>query len=323
MNKLPAKPSTSAVSMVAALLAFGLFSSHDALVKLLGLDYSIFQIIFFSVLFSFVPMTMLMTADKKMDNFRPHHPWQVGIRTITSVIAMSCAFYAFTNLPLAEAYALIFATPLLVTILSVPMLGETVRLRRWLAIFAGLIGIFIVLRPGYTQLSLGHISALVAAFASAITSIIARRIGSEERSAVLILYPMLANLLIMACILPFVYKPVQIEDLGLMASVGILVIFAQLAIIAAYRSAPAVFVAPFQYSQILWAVLYGYILFGDTPDKWVAVGASIIIGSGLFVVWRESRENISQNNPVSNSPNYRPDAGPSPIRHLKFFKARK
>jgi len=71
MNKLPTKPSTSVVSMAAALLAFGLFSSHDALVKLLGLDYSIFQIIFFSVLFSFVPMTVLMTADKKMDNFRP------------------------------------------------------------------------------------------------------------------------------------------------------------------------------------------------------------------------------------------------------------
>jgi S-adenosylmethionine uptake transporter len=295
-----------------ALVAFAVFSSHDALIKVLGADYSIFQIIFFSGLFAFVPMTVMMTADRTMDNFRPHHPWQVGIRTLTSLISMSCAFYAFTTLPLTEAYALLFAAPLLITVLSIPMLGETVRLRRWIAVVVGMIGVLVVLRPGYSELSLGHLAALVSACATAVTSIIVRRIGSEERSAVLILYPVLANLFVMACILPFVYKPIEIADLGLMASVGFLVIAAQLAIIAAYRGAPAVFVAPFQYSQILWATLYSYVLFNDTPDKWVGAGAAIIIGSGLFVVWRESRENVSDKSPVSSTPNFRPDAGPSP-----------
>ena len=300
----------SFTSMGAALLAFGLFSSHDAIVKILGMDYSIFQIIFFSGLFAFVPMTLMMTIDSKMDNFRPHHPWQVGIRTVCSLLSMSGAFYAFTVLPLAEAYALIFATPLLVTALSVPMLGETVRLQRWIAVLVGLIGVVVVLRPGYSALTLGHLAALVAACGGAISSIIVRRIGKEERSAVLLFYPSLGNLIVMACILPFVYVPVALPDLGLMAMVGFLVIIAQLFIIVAYRNAPAVFVAPFQYSQILWAVFYGAFLFDDTIDTWVYAGASIIILSGLFVVWRESRGNVSSNTPVLSTPNMRPDTGP-------------
>ncbi len=299
-------------SLAMGLLAFGFFSSHDAIIKVLGGSYSIFQIIFFSGLFAFVPMTIMMSADKKMDNFRPHHPWQVGIRTVSSLISMSCAFYAFTTLPLAEVYALLFVTPLLVTVLAVPMLGETVRMRRWIAIFFGMIGMLVVLRPGYSELTAGHLAALVAACGSALTSIIVRRIGSEERSAVLIFYPMLANLLVMACVLPFVYQPVELVDLGFMAVVGLLVIAAQLTLIVAYRGAPAAFVAPIQYSQILWATLFGYVLFNDVPDKWVGIGAAIIITSGLFVVWRESCENVSQQNPVLGNPNPRPDAGPSP-----------
>jgi len=255
-------------------------------------------------------MTLMMTMDSKMDNFRPHHPWQVGLRTLASLVSMSGAFYAFTNLPLAEAYALIFATPLLVTVLSIPFLGETVRFQRWVAVIIGLIGVIVVLRPGYSAFTLGHAAALVAACGGAVSSIIVRRIGKEERSAVLLFYPALGNLLVMAAILPFVYVPVELGDLGLMAMVGFMVIIAQLFIIVAYRKAPAVFVAPFQYSQILWAVFYGAVFFGDTVDTWVFAGAAIIISSGLFVVWRESRQNVSDRTPVLSTPNLRPDTGP-------------
>ena len=97
-----------------------------------------------------------------------------------------------------------------------------------------------------------------------------------------------------------------------MASVGFIVILAQLAIIAAYRAAPAAAVAPFQYSQILWAVPFGMFIFGEMPDRWVALGAAIIISSGLFIVWRENRDEVSQTNPVLKARNLRPDAGPSP-----------
>ena len=295
-----------------AFAAFGLFATHDAVIKLLGMQFAVFQIIFYAMLFAFVPMSVMMLADRQVDNFRPHHPWLILIRSTTTVIAMSTAFYAFTVLPLAEVYALLFATPLLITAMSAWLLGEPVRGQRWAAVIVGLIGVLIVLRPGVTVITFGHICALIAAFCSALGSIIMRKIGGEERTAVMILYPMLSSILAMGLILPFVYVPMQIMDLGLSASVGVMSVFAQMMIIAAYRAAPAAVVAPTQYSQILWATAFGALFFDELPDMWVGVGAAVIIASGVFIVWRESRPSVSVRNPILRNPNPRYDAGPSP-----------
>ncbi|WP_424941458.1 DMT family transporter [Aliiroseovarius sp. S253] len=295
-----------------AFAAFGLFATHDAVIKLLGAQFAVFQIIFFAMLFAFVPMAVMMLADRQVDNFRPHHPWLILIRSATTVIAMSAAFYAFTVLPLAEVYALLFATPLLITAMSAWLLGEPVRGQRWAAVVVGLIGVLIVLRPGVTVITFGHVCGLIAAFCSALGSIIMRKIGGEERTAVMILYPMLSSILAMGLILPFVYVPMQIVDLGLSASVGVMSVFAQMMIIAAYRAAPAAVVAPTQYSQILWATAFGALFFNELPDMWVGVGASVIIASGVFIVWRESRPSVSVRNPILRNPNPRYDAGPSP-----------
>ncbi|WP_298815683.1 DMT family transporter [uncultured Roseibium sp.] len=298
--------------LFAALLAFGVFSSHDALIKALGADYPVFQIIFFSVLFAFVPMAMMMLADKAVDNFRPRHPLLVATRAGLAIIAMSCGFYAFTALPLAEVYALLFAMPLLITALSVPLLGETVRAQRWAAVIVGLIGVLVVLRPGVTELSLGHGAALAAAFANSLSTVLVRKIGGRERPAVLILYPMILAMTAMSMTLPVVYVPVQLPDLAMMAAVGFLSVIAQFFMISAYKAAPAAVVAPLQYSQILWATMFGMLFFAETPDIYVGIGSSIIILSGIFVVWRESRENVSDKTPVLKSANPRFDAGPQP-----------
>ncbi|WP_432448254.1 DMT family transporter [Aliiroseovarius marinus] len=295
-----------------AFAAFAIFATHDAVIKQLGMQFAVFQIIFFAMLFAFVPMAVMMLADRQVDNFRPHHPWLILTRAATSVIAMSTAFYAFTVLPLAEVYALLFATPLLITAMSAMLLGEPVRGQRWAAVIIGLIGVLIVLRPGVTVITFGHICALIAAFCSALGSIIMRKIGGEERTAVMILYPMLSSILAMGITLPFVYVPMQITDLGLAASVGVMSVFAQMMIIAAYRAAPAAVVAPTQYSQILWAAAFGALFFGELPDMWVGVGAAVIIASGVFIVWRESRPSVSVRNPILRNPNPRYDAGPSP-----------
>ena len=205
------------------------------------------------------------------------------------VTAMSCAFYSFSVLPLAEVYSLLFSFPLIVTVLSIPILGEVVRAQRWAAVGVGLIGVLIVLRPGATDITAGHVAALTAAFCSAFASVLVRKIGNEERSAVLILYPMLLAIVTMSLAQPAVYQPPSLLHLGMMALVGLFSVIAQHLIILAYRAAPAGVVAPSQYSQIIWATIFGAVFFGESPDAWVAVGASIIIASGVFVVWRESR----------------------------------
>lgn len=294
------------------LLAFGIFATHDVLIKSLGGSYSVFQIIFFATLFAFLPLTIVMMVDKSQGNFRPHHPWWLALRTICALIGASCAFYAFTVLPLAEVYALLFAMPLLITALSVPFLGETVGVRRWIAVLVGFIGVIVVLRPGAADFTLGHAAALTAAVVSSMANIIVRKIGNEERSAVLILIPMITNVAVMASLMPFVYKPVSLPDLGVMALIGTIVIGAQIAMIGAYRAAPAAIVAPVQYSQILWAVAFGYFFFSETPDKWVAIGSAIIIGSGIFVIWREGGAKASTVRPVTRMANLRIDTGPSP-----------
>ena len=288
-----------------ALIGFVIFSSHDALIKVLGGNYAVFQIVFFSVLFSFVPMTLIMATDRTEASFVPHKPLYLLLRTGTVIIGMICGFYAFTVLTLAEAYSLLFASPLLITALSVPFLGEKVGKRRWAAVVLGLIGVIIVLRPGLQPVSLGHIAGLTAAVANSIGAIVVRKVGREERSQTLILFPMVAVLLIMAMVMPGTYKPMPLLDLGVLALMGLLLIAGQMMVLNAYRNAPAALIAPMQYSQIIWAALFGLIFFSEIPDLWVATGSVLIISSGVFVVWRESSGSNSTRTPVTRTRSFR------------------
>jgi S-adenosylmethionine uptake transporter len=170
--------------------------------------------------------------------------------------------------------------------------------RRSLAVAAGLVGVLVVLRPGATAFTAGHLAALSAAVCSAVAAVIVRKIGSEERSAVLLLYPMMANFLVMGCAMPFVYQPMPPVHLGGVLTIALLGFCGALCHIAAYRCSSAVVVAPMQYSQILWAVVYGFAFFGETPDRNTAIGAAIIIASGIYVVVREEQPHVSRTRPV-------------------------
>ena len=256
-------------------------------------------------MFSFVPMTLIMATDRTEASFVPHKPLYLLLRTGTVIIGMICGFYAFTVLTLAEAYSLLFASPLLITALSVPFLGEKVGKRRWAAVVLGLIGVIIVLRPGLQPVSLGHIAGLTAAVANSIGAIVVRKVGREERSQTLILFPMVAVLLIMAMVMPGTYKPMPLLDLGVLALMGLLLIAGQMMVLNAYRNAPAALIAPMQYSQIIWAALFGFIFFSEIPDIWVATGSLLIISSGVFVVWRESSGSNSTRTPVTRTRSFR------------------
>ena len=172
-----------------ALFAFALFAAHDVVVKFLGGQYSVFQIIFFSVLLSFPLVLLMLMRDATKGTLIPVHPWWSAARTVAIIITGSSAFYAFSAIPLAQVYAILFAAPLLITILSIPILGEKVGPHRWGAIIVGLAGVLVVIRPGATDLELGHFAAVAAAVCGAFASVIVRKIGRDERSAVLLLYP--------------------------------------------------------------------------------------------------------------------------------------
>lgn len=281
-----------------SLAAFGIYATHDVLVKFLGGSYSAFQLIFFSGLLGFPLVTIMLMSDRTDGNLIPKHPWWTAIRTTTAVLNGLTGFYAFSVLPMAQCYAIFFAMPILITLLAIPILGEKVGLHRGLAIIVGLLGVMIVLRPGQEPLGLGHLAALAAAFLGAMTSVIVRKIGHAERSVVLMLYPMVANFVVMAVALPFVYIPVPIEHFGMMGSMALLGLLGGILIIAAYRRAPAIIVAPMQYSQIIWALFYGYFIFNEEVDFWTAVGTGVIIAAGVYIVLREDTPTVSKNRPV-------------------------
>ncbi len=280
------------------LLAFGIFATHDVLVKYLGATYTPFQIVFFTVLFGFPLVSIKLVSDPSAANLHPRHPWWVALRTLALVISTASNFYAFSVLPLTQTYAMLFTVPLIITLLSIPVLGERVGLHRGGAVAVGLIGVLIVLRPDSTPLTLGHYAALAGAFCSALASIIVRRIGREERDVVLLLFPLLANFLIMGALMPFFYKPMEVGDLGAVAALAVLAFVAMVCMIAAYKSGEAAVVAPMQYSQILWALAYGALFFGETADLQTLMGVGVIIASGVYIVVRESRQNTSENTPV-------------------------
>ena len=281
-----------------ALLAFAVYATNDVIVKFLGGDYSPVQTIFFSTLFSFPLAVLMIMRDQSSGTLRPVHPGWMAARTVATLITGVTAFYAFSVLPLAQTYTILFASPLLITLLAIPILGERIHIRRAIAIVVGLIGVVIALRPGETQLGLGHLAAIVAAIGGSFASVVVRRIGSDERPIVIMLYPMMANFFVMGAALAFVYEPMPAAHIGLVAIMAILGSAAGLIIIGAYKSGEAIVVAPMQYSQIIWAAIFGYFIFSESVDLYTGLGAAIIIESGLYIVLREGTRGASSKRPV-------------------------
>ena len=291
-------PQSNLVGALLSLAAFAIYASNVVIVHYLGASYSPFQTIFFSVLFGFPLVLLMLIGDRQDGNLLPRHPVPTIIRSLLTVLNAVCGFYAFSVLPLAEAYPIFFAMPILITLIAIPMLGEKVGLHRGVAIAVGLIGVIIVVRPGNANLGLGHLAAIAAAALGAMNSVLVRKIGNSERSVVIMLYPMMANLIAAGIALPFIYIPMPLSHMGMLAAMAALGLIAGLLGIAAYRRAPAVIVAPMQYSQIVWATIFGTLIFGETHDRVTIIGTSIIIASGLYIVLREGKPSVSRNRPV-------------------------
>lgn len=292
-------------------MGFGSYSTHDVVVKYLGGFYAPFQILFFSVLFSFPIVTLYILRNPRTGSLWPHHPLLMVIRVIATTLSGFCAFYAFSVLPLAQTYAILFLTPILITVLSIPVLGERVGLHRGLSVAVGFIGVLIVLQPDEVSFNLGHLAGLGGVIGAATNLLITRKIGQREKMSVMLIYPLIGNFLIMGMILPFVYKPMPLLHLGSIALLAVLGFLAMFFIVSAFQSANATIIAPMQYSQILWAVFYGLLLFDDKVTMPLVVGSVLIIASGLYIVKREWSQKQSLQ-PVSSEATFRPDIGLRP-----------
>lgn len=269
-------------------LAYFLFSCSDANVKAVGGQLPVFEIGFFSTLFAALILLFLKPRDERwQDAVLLRRPGLVALRGLAGATAGTLGIYAFTTLPFAEAYALIFLSPSIATILSIFILGEQVGLRRWCAVALGFAGVLSIVRPGFETLELGHLAAFAVSFCAAGTIIILRTLGQTERRVSLLAAVILSSLLVNGVLMLADFRWPTAADLPFLALAGVGAGIAQLCLIVATRMAPANRVAPAQYSQMVWALVIGGIFFAEFPDLPSIIGICLIAISGLFTFLRE------------------------------------
>lgn len=222
-----------------------------------------------------------------------------AIRTGVGLIGMVANFGAVLLLPLAEAQTLAFTAPIFATILGALWLKEATGRQRWRAVMAGFVGVIIVAQPGNGQFPLvGALVGLFAAFMVASVSILLRQLTRSESAGTTVFY---FSLLSVPLIAPFYALDAQAHDLrvwALLIGIGVIGGMGQIALTAALRFAPVSTVVPMDYSGLVWATLYGWLLFGVLPGEWTWIGAPIIISSGLYIVWREHRLRKASTPPI-------------------------
>jgi S-adenosylmethionine uptake transporter len=277
--------------IAAGFLAYVLFSSSDSTVKALGdSGMPIFEILFFNILVSFATFGFAKPASEPWSHtFRMHRPRLVFARAIFGLVGSLTGAYAFTTLPLAEAYSLIFLLPTFATIFSIPILGDHVGWRRSLAIALGFAGVLLVVRPGFRELHWGHVAAAVAAVAGAFSMITLRVLGPTERRTSLLAVLYLTNLAVDGFFMLFDFHVPTRGQVGLFLIGGLCAGFGQIAMLVATHNAPPNRVAPTQYSQMIWAVVFGAVFFGELPDAVAFAGMALIVLSGLFTFLREEQ----------------------------------
>ena len=215
-------------------------------------------------------------------------PWAVQARAISGVVASVLSVIAFTTIPLAEVYALIFLAPLFVTVLSLFVLKEQVGPWRWFAVVAGFMGVMLVVRPGFRELELGHFAAFACAFLAAISVILMRSLSAHETRTTMLGFLILYGLIFNAVAIAFTsFSLPNLHQAALLLVAGVFSAAGNIGILRATRFAPANQLAPLHYSQIIWAVLIGAVIFKEYPDALSLAGLAVIAGSGLLTMARE------------------------------------
>ena len=280
--------SANARGVLLGLAGFGLFSVADVTIKFLGGTYHPAQIVAFASLFTLPLIGLLWLKDR--GPLRPVHPWLMAIRSVALIGNALLVTYTFSALPLAQAYAIFFTLPLVLTLMAWPLLGDRVDAMGGVAVVLGLVGVIVALNPGRVDFGIGHVAAILAMFLAAVHYLIVRRTGAAESSVAMLLYPVAGQTLVAFLILPGRYVPMPLADLATLASISVTGMAGTLLMFAAYRTAPPVVVAPTQYSQIAWAALFGALFFAEPMQASTAVGMVIIAAAGMLVVMRQERQ---------------------------------
>jgi drug/metabolite transporter (DMT)-like permease len=209
------------------------------------------------------------------------------MRGVTLLLSSLFFISGLAFLPIAEASATGFVSPLFVTALSIFFLGERVGMRRWIATAVGLIGVLIILRPGSSAFHPAAFFPIVSALAWACTLIMTRMMSGREHATTIMTYSSIVGVCIVSALVPFVWVTPSWHDILFGILIGVASTAGQWIVVLAFRYADASVLAPFQYTQLLWVSILGFMIFGEVPDAWTVTGAAFIVASGLYTAHRE------------------------------------
>jgi len=262
------------------------FVSLDVTAKYLVASYPVIQVVWARFLVHLILAALILGPRIGFFARSANLPLQI-VRSILLLATTVLFFSGVRLLPLADASAIMFTSPILLSILAIPYLGEWVGPRRWAAIFVAFLGALVVVRPGTGVMGAGALFLLGAACCNACYQLITRQLRGADEPRTTLLYTGLAGAVGTSLAVPTVWTPIAIGDWPLFASLGVFGCLGHFTLIKAFQSAPATVVAPFSYASLIWAIVFGYVVFGDLPDLWTLVGATIIATGGLYILHRE------------------------------------
>jgi drug/metabolite transporter (DMT)-like permease len=290
------------LGMLSVAVGVTVFSLHDAIMKFLSSTYPVHQIVFVRSVAA-LPVVLLVTLVEGSGRISFHRPGLHLMRGFVMYASFTAYYLALARLPLAENTTLFFSAPLFVTVFAIPLLGEKVERRTWLALGAGFLGVLIVLRPGAALIDPTALLPVFAAAAYAFSALFARRLGAADgagsmalsATAVYIVASAVTALALAGTEPPmdahssvrFLLRPWTWPDgidFALFVACGMLSAFGFFLLAQGYRLAHANRVAPFEYAALPWSVLWGYVFFGNLPDAATIVGALVIVGGGLYML---------------------------------------
>ena len=265
-----------------------LLTMNDAVLKWLTGDFPVGQIMFMRGLFVFLPVSLLVWRAGGLAVLRINSVRNQSLRASFMVASTFLFITGLSFLPLADAIAITFAGPLFITVLAPLLLGEHVGWRRWTAVLVGFTGVLVMIQPSGEVVQWAGLFPLCASLMGAFRDVTTRKLSTSETSLSMLCFSTGVIVMVGAATSVFGWAPMTTGDVGLMALSGFLVGSAHFLLIESFRLAEAALVAPFKYFNMVWAVMFGFVIWGQVPDTWTVAGAGFVIASVLYIMRRES-----------------------------------
>ena len=270
-----------------------MFVTGDALSKNLVTTYSVPQIAFVKSMAALIVLLPWIVRANTRERLKTSRPWMHVMRAAFGLAEMACFLLALRTIGLAEVTAIYYAAPLIATALSVVLLGEHVSVQRWGAVAVGFVGMLIIIQPEASLgIGLGTVYITMGMVLYATLMIINRVMGASETTTSMVLYAVISEAIVMGVLAPFFWTPMSLFDALHMAALGLVITLGIFAFTRAYMLAPVATVAPFDYTALIWAVLFGFVFWGELPALAVWLGAGLILICGLYVLYREHIEGV-------------------------------